>query len=58
MGELDLLHRYDLTAENDYQLKISESITLKPSGFRLGLSKRAASSRLAGVDTELTRLSA
>jgi hypothetical protein len=39
-------------------LKISESITLKPRGFRLGLSKRAASSRLAEVDTELTRLSA
>ena len=53
-----ILHRYDLTAENDYQLKISESITLKPRGFRLGLSKRAASSRLAEVDTELTRLSA
>jgi cytochrome P450 len=53
-----ILHRYDLTAENDYQLKIFESITLKPRGFRLGLSKRAASSRLAVVDTELTRLSA
>jgi len=53
-----ILHRYDLTAENDYQLKISESITLKPRGFRLGVSKRAASSRLGAVDTELTRLSA
>jgi cytochrome P450 len=53
-----ILHRYDLTDENDYQLKISESITLKPRGFRLGLSKRAASSRLGAVDTELTRLSA
>ena len=53
-----VLHRYDLTAENDYQLKISESITLKPSGFRLGLNKRAASSRLAAANTELTRLSA
>jgi hypothetical protein len=52
------LHHYDLTAENDYQLKISESITLKPRGFRLGVSKRAASSRLGAVDTELTRLSA
>jgi hypothetical protein len=39
-------------------LKISESITLKPRGFRLGLKKRAASSRLSEVDTELTRLSA
>ena len=47
-----------LTAGNDYQLRISESITLKPKGFRLGLSKRAASSRLVQVDTELARLSA
>jgi cytochrome P450 len=53
-----ILHRYDLAAENDYQLKIAESITLKPSGFRLGLNKRDAWSRLAAVDTELTRLSA
>jgi cytochrome P450 len=53
-----VLHRYDLTAENDYQLKIAESITLKPSGFRLGLNKRTASSRLAAVNPELTRLSA
>jgi cytochrome P450/NADPH-cytochrome P450 reductase len=53
-----ILHRYDLTAENDYQLTTSESITLKPRGFRLGLNKRAASSRLGAVDTQLTRLSA
>ena len=49
---------YDLTAGNDYQLRISEAITLKPRGFRLGLSKRAASSRVAQVDTEPARLSA
>jgi cytochrome P450 len=42
-----ILHRYDLTAENDYRLKIAESITLKPRGFRLGLKKRAVSSRTA-----------
>jgi unspecific monooxygenase len=53
-----ILHRYDLTAEDGYKLKISESITLKPRGFRLGLKKRAASSRLSDVDTELTRLGA
>jgi cytochrome P450 len=53
-----ILHRYDLTAENDYQLKISESITLKPSGFRLGLTRRAASSRVQPVNPELSRLSA
>ena len=39
-------------------LKISESITLKPSGFRLGLKKRTASSRVQRVDRELSRLSA
>jgi cytochrome P450 len=52
-----ILHRYDLTADNGYQLKISESITLKPRGFRLGLKRRAASARLAAVDTEPIRLS-
>ena len=53
-----ILHRYDLAAENDYRLKISESITLKPSGFRLGLKKRAASSRVQPVSAQLSRLSA
>ncbi len=53
-----ILHRYDLAAENDYRLKISESITLKPRGFRLGLTKRAASSRVQPVDAQLSRLSA
>ena len=49
-----ILHRYDLTAENDYQLKISESITLKPRGFRLGLKKRAASSRVQPIASRLS----
>ena len=53
-----ILHRYDLAAENDYRLKISESITLKPRGFRLGLKKRAASSRVQPVNAQLSRLSA
>jgi len=53
-----ILHRYELAAENDYQLKISESITLKPNGFQLGLKKRALSSREQPVGTELSRLSA
>ncbi|MCV7331588.1 cytochrome P450 [Mycobacterium cookii] len=53
-----ILHRYDLTPEKDYRLRISESITLKPRGFRLSLGKRAASSRLQDVDTELIRRSA
>jgi hypothetical protein len=53
-----ILHRYDLAAENDYRLTIAESITLKPSGFRLGLKKRAVSSREQPAGTELSRLSA
>ena len=38
-----ILHRYDLTSQADYRLRVSESITLKPKGFRLKLRKRAAS---------------
>ncbi len=53
-----ILHRYDLAAENGYRLKISESITLKPRGFRLGLKKRAASSRVQPVSAQVSRLSA
>ena len=53
-----ILHRYDLAADSDYQLKVSESITLKPKGFRLSLRKRAASSRVQPVDAETSRLSA
>jgi len=53
-----ILNRYDLTAEDSYQLKISESITLKPRGFRLGLNKRDASSRLLPAEAELNRRSA
>jgi cytochrome P450 len=48
-----ILHRYDLTPRDDYRLKISESITLKPRGFRLGLNKRDASSRSPAADVEL-----
>ena len=50
-----ILHRYDLTPQDDYQLKISESITFKPWGFRLALNKRDASSRSLAADTELER---
>ena len=53
-----ILHRYDLMPEDGYQLRISESITLKPRGFRLAMRKRAASSRLLAPDTELSRRSA
>jgi cytochrome P450 len=30
-----LLHRYDLSAPDDYELRIAESLTLKPEGFEL-----------------------
>ncbi|MGA8328432.1 MAG: cytochrome P450 [Mycobacterium sp.] len=50
-----ILHRYDLAPQKDYRLRVSESITLKPSGFRLGLGKRTASSRRQEFDTELIR---
>lgn len=53
-----ILHRYDLTADDGYRLKIAESITLKPRGFRLRLKKRTASARHRPVDTDLSRLSA
>jgi unspecific monooxygenase len=53
-----ILHRYDLISETDYRLRISESITLKPRGFRLSLRRRAASSRLRRFDAELIRRSA
>ena len=53
-----ILHRYDLTPDTSYRLRVSESITLKPRGFRLHLRKRAASSRLHAVDAELIRRSA
>ena len=53
-----ILHRYDLAADSDYRLKISESITLKPNGFRLGVTKRAESSRVQPLDTDVGRLSA
>lgn len=53
-----ILHRYDLTADSKYRLKISESITLKPRGFRLRLQKRAASARGQSVQGGSGRLSA
>jgi cytochrome P450 len=49
-----ILHRYDLAAENDYRLNISESITLKPTGFRLSLKRRAASSRAQPIARRLS----
>jgi cytochrome P450/NADPH-cytochrome P450 reductase len=35
-----LIHRYRLLDTDDYQLKVKETLTLKPTGFRLGLARR------------------
>lgn len=35
-----LLHRFDLTPEADYELTITERLTLMPVGFRVGLTRR------------------
>ncbi|WP_435200963.1 cytochrome P450 [Janibacter sp. GS2] len=35
-----LLHRFDLTPEPDYELTITERLTLMPVGFRVGLTRR------------------
>jgi len=35
-----LLHRYDLAADPDYELRIEERLTIVPRGFRLTLSRR------------------
>ncbi|MEU9335982.1 cytochrome P450 [Streptomyces sp. NPDC048290] len=35
-----LLRRYDLTADPDYRLRVTERLTLMPDGLRLGLTRR------------------
>ncbi|WP_277453352.1 cytochrome P450 [Janibacter sp. DB-40] len=35
-----LLHRFDLVPEPDYELTITERLTLMPVGFRVGLVRR------------------
>jgi cytochrome P450 len=50
-----ILRRYDLTPEDSYRLQVSETVTLKPRGFRLALNKRDVSSRSPASDTELRR---
>jgi unspecific monooxygenase len=35
-----LVHRYHFTTRADYQLKIAESVTLKPQAFELQLMRR------------------
>ncbi|BBZ05618.1 cytochrome P450 [Mycolicibacterium chitae] len=36
-----LIRRYDLVADPDYQLAVSERLTVLPKGFRLGLRRRS-----------------
>lgn len=42
-----IVHRYDLTPEPAYRLRIAESLTLKPSGFRLRLHRRTPADQRA-----------
>jgi cytochrome P450 len=41
-----VLHRYDLVPDPGYRLRIAESLTLKPDGFRLGLRRRTGAGRV------------
>ncbi|MEU2790449.1 cytochrome P450 [Streptomyces sp. NPDC007100] len=42
-----LVHRYRLIDHADYQLRIKETLTLKPDGFTLTLGRRTAADRAA-----------
>lgn len=42
-----LVHRYDLSPEPGYRLRVAESGTLKPDGFRLRLTRRRETGRKA-----------
>jgi cytochrome P450 len=42
-----LLHRYRLSDHADYQLRVTESLTLKPEGFTLTLTRRRPQDRMA-----------
>lgn len=35
-----MLHRYDIAADPDYELEITERLTLMPKGFELTLTPR------------------
>ncbi|MFF1823416.1 bifunctional cytochrome P450/NADPH--P450 reductase [Kribbella sp. NPDC058245] len=41
-----LIHRYRLRDDADYQLKVKETLTLKPEGFELKLVRRTAAERV------------
>ncbi|MFE7613922.1 cytochrome P450 [Streptomyces celluloflavus] len=42
-----LVHRYRLTDHTDYRLRIKETLTLKPEGFTLTLTRRGPADRAA-----------
>lgn len=35
-----ILHRYDLVADPDYELKIEERLTIVPRNLRMGIRRR------------------
>jgi cytochrome P450/NADPH-cytochrome P450 reductase len=44
-----LIHRYRFLDTHDYQLKVKETLTLKPSGLELGLARRTERAAPAAV---------
>jgi unspecific monooxygenase len=42
-----LLHRYDLAGDPDYDLRITERLTLMPEGFELSLARRVPAPALS-----------
>ncbi|MEZ4663762.1 MAG: cytochrome P450 [Caldilineaceae bacterium] len=46
-----ILQRYRLIDHTDYQLKVKETLTLKPDGFKIKLRKRTAADRVAHAAT-------
>ncbi|MFJ2740732.1 bifunctional cytochrome P450/NADPH--P450 reductase [Streptomyces sp. NPDC087440] len=49
-----IVHRYRLIDHADYQLKIHQSLTIKPDGFTLGLARRTAGERRTPAATHET----
>lgn len=44
-----LVHRYRLNDHANYQLKLKQTLTIKPDGFTLGVARRTAGERAAPV---------
>lgn len=43
------MHRYRLNDHANYQLKLKQTLTIKPDGFTLGVARRTAGERAAPV---------